>query len=190
MLIMSTLLMFSKGLTVVCIILKFKLLCRPLPAAICAEEAAASDGSLLDHGNTVAESDLLLGRQQRSTSGRYDIHFAGCCGCSLRSLHTADGEHLSLDRLSAVGSTMAAALSGEQSNLTSSDSVHTARFGGISPAGDDHSFAAPILVTGPEVELPAIEDAEEGREFAQSYLIADAVMNSFSTSLTTSNVMG
>ena len=89
---------FPKGFTEVFITLKYKLLCRPLPAAICAEEAAASVGSLFGHGHAVAESDLLLGRQKGKTSGRYDIHFAGCCGCSLRSLHTADGECLSLDK--------------------------------------------------------------------------------------------
>ena len=91
---------------------------------------------------------------------------------------------MSLYRLSAVSSTMASAGSGAQSSLTSSDSVRAARFGGVSPAGDN-SFAAPTLVTGPEVELPAIGDAEKGPEFAQSYFIADAAMNSLATSLTT-----
>ena len=84
---------------------------------------------------------------------------------------------------------MASAGSGEQSNMTSSDSVRTARFGGGSPVGDD-SFAAPTMVTGPEVGVQAHENADEGPAFAQSYLIADAVMNSLATSVTTSKVMG
>ena len=75
---------------------------------------------------------------------------------------------MSFDRSSAVISTMASVGSGDQSNVTSSDSGHAARFGGGSPVGDD-SFAAPTMVTGPEVELQASEDAEEGPEFAQPY---------------------
>ena len=54
---------------------------------------------------------------------------------------------------------MASAGSGEQSNVSSSDSIHTARFGGGSPVGDD-SFAAPTIVTGPRVEVQPTEDAD------------------------------
>ena len=47
----------------------------------------------------------------------------------------------------------------------------------------------PTMVSGPEVELQPVEDAEEGPGFAQSCITADAAMNSLATSLTTSNVL-
>ena len=66
--------------------------------------------------------------------------------------------------------------------MTSSDSARAACFGGGSPGGDD-SFAAPTMVTGSEVEVQPIEDADEGPEFAQSYLIASAAMSLSSVSV-------
>ena len=71
----------------------------------------------------------------------------------------------------------------------SSDSGRTARFGGGSPTGEE-AFAAPTLVSGPEEGPMALEDSTEGPEFADSYIIADAVMQSLTSSLTASNVCG
>ena len=66
---------------------------------------------------------------------------------------------------------------GDRSNLTSSDSGQTARLGGGSPIGDD-SFAMPVAAGDAEIELPAIEDGEDSRIFADSYMIAENVMAS------------
>ena len=62
---------------------------------------------------------------------------------------------------------MASAESRDQSNLTSSDSGRTARFGDGSPAGEE-AFAVPTLTEGSREENPAIEDSAEGPEFAES----------------------
>ena len=85
---------------------------------------------------------------------------------------------------------MASAGSGDQSNITSSDSGHTARFGGWSPVGGNEAFVAPTLVSGPDEEPVALEDVNGGPEFGNSYIIADAVMLSLSSSLSASNVLG
>ena len=84
---------------------------------------------------------------------------------------------------------MASAESRDQSNLTSSDSGRTARFGDGSPAGEE-AFAVPTLTEGSREENPAIEDSVEGPEFAESYVIAEAVMRSLESSLAASRVTG
>ena len=69
-----------------------------------------------------------------------------------------------------------------QSNHASSDSGRTARFGDGSPAGEE-CFAAPTLIEGAREEADlALEDLVEGPEFAESYVIADAVMRSMAAS--------
>ena len=78
---------------------------------------------------------------------------------------------------------------GDRSNLTSSDSGQTARLGGGSPIGDD-SFAMPVAAGDAEIELPAIEDGEDSRIFADSYMIAENVMASLTSSMTASHVLG
>ena len=70
---------------------------------------------------------------------------------------------------------MASAEGGDRSNLTSSDSGQTARFGGGSPIGED-SFAMPVAAGEAEIELPAIEDVGDGHLCADSYMIAENVM--------------
>ena len=87
------------------------------------------------------------------------------------------------------GSTMASAEGGDRSNLTSSDSGQTARFGGGSHIGDD-SFAMPVATGDAEVELPAIEDADDSHVFADSCMIAENVMASLTSSMTASHVPG
>ena len=84
---------------------------------------------------------------------------------------------------------MVSAESRDQSNLASSDSGRTARCGDGSPAGEE-AFAAPTLIGGPRREVPAIEDSGEGPEFVESYIIADVVMKSLTSSSTASHVMG
>ena len=84
---------------------------------------------------------------------------------------------------------MASAESRDQSNLTSSDSGRTARFGDGSPAGEE-AFAVPTLIEGSREENPAIEDSAEGPEFAESYVIGDAVMRSLESSLAGSRATG
>ena len=84
---------------------------------------------------------------------------------------------------------MASAEGGGRSNLTSSDSGQTARFGGGSPIGDD-SFAMPVITGDAEAELPAIEDGDGSHVFAESYMIADNVMASLTSSMTASHVLG
>ena len=69
---------------------------------------------------------------------------------------------------------MASTEGGDRSNLTSSDSGQTARFGGGSPIGED-SFAMPVAAGEAEIELPAIEDGDERHLFADSYMIAKNV---------------
>ena len=69
---------------------------------------------------------------------------------------------------------MASGESGDRSNLTSSDSGQTARFGGGSPIGED-SFATPATMGGAEVELSAIEDGDDSRVFADSHMIAEMI---------------
>ena len=84
---------------------------------------------------------------------------------------------------------MASAEGGDRSNLTSSDSGQTARFGGGSHIGDD-SFAMPVATGDAEVELPAIEDADDSHVFADSCMIAENVMASLTSSMTASHVPG
>ena len=78
---------------------------------------------------------------------------------------------------------------GDRSNLTSSDSGQTARFGGGSPIGEE-SFAMPVAVGEAEIELPAIEDGDDSHLFADSHLIAESVMKSLTSSVTASPVLG
>ena len=84
---------------------------------------------------------------------------------------------------------MASAGSGDCSNLTSSDSGYIARFDEGFPIGDE-SFAAPSIVSGPELELQAIEDADECPGFAEPCVIVDTVMASLASSLTASKLVG
>ena len=78
---------------------------------------------------------------------------------------------------------------GDRSNLTSSDSGQTARFGGGSPIGED-SFAMPVAAGEAEIELPAIEDGDDGHLFADSYMIVENVIASLTSSVTASHVLG
>ena len=84
---------------------------------------------------------------------------------------------------------MASAEGGDRSNLTSSDSGQTARFGGGSPIGDD-SFAMPVVAGDAEVELPAIEDGDDSQVFADSYMIVENVIAPLTSSVTASHVLG
>ena len=85
--------------------------------------------------------------------------------------------------------TVASTQGGDRSNLTSSDSGQTARFAGGPPVGEE-SFAMPVAVGEAEVELPAIEDGDDSHLFADSYLIADSVMKSLTSSVTAPQVLG
>ena len=85
---------------------------------------------------------------------------------------------------------MASTESRDQSNLASSDSGRTARFGDGSQAGEE-CFATPTLIEGAREEAkPALDDSVEGPEFAESYIIADVVMKSLESSLAASRVTG
>ena len=64
---------------------------------------------------------------------------------------------------------------GDRSNLTSSDSGQTARFGGGSLVGEE-SFAMPVAVGEAEIELPSIEDGDDSHIYAGSYVIAENVV--------------
>ena len=59
---------------------------------------------------------------------------------------------------------MVSAVSGELSNLASSDSGRAARFGGGLLAGGDESVAAPAVIVGHQEEPAALEDFVEGPE--------------------------
>jgi hypothetical protein len=84
---------------------------------------------------------------------------------------------------------MASTEGGDRSNLTSSDSGQTARFGGGSTAGEE-SFAMPVAAGEAEIELPAIEDGDDSHIDADSYVIAESVVASLTSSVTASHVLG
>ncbi|MFM7985381.1 MAG: hypothetical protein ACKPKO_39315, partial [Candidatus Fonsibacter sp.] len=68
----------------------------------------------------------------------------------------------------------------------------TARFG-ITSSEADEVFAAPAMAIGDQGEDQEghpFHDADEGPEFASSYIIADAVMQSLSSTVTASHVLG
>ena len=73
--------------------------------------------------------------------------------------------------------------------MTSSDSGQTARFGGGSPTGED-SFAMPVAAVEAGIELPAIEDGDDGHLFADWYMIAENDVASLTSSVTASHVLG
>jgi hypothetical protein len=118
----------------------------------------------------------LDGKKEKKDDGDCGSLPLGGCHGRWRCI-PSEGEHPSFDGLSAVSSTMASAESGDRSNLTSSDSGQTARFGGGPPTGDD-SFAMPVATGDAEVELPAIEDGDDSHVFEDSYMIAENVMAS------------
>ena len=66
----------------------------------------------------------------------------------------------------------------------------TARFGGGTPACCDETFAAPTLLTMHQEAPVALEEVIEGFDFGDSYIIADAVMQSLSSSMTASIALG
>ena len=73
----------------------------------------------------------------------------------------------------------------DQSNLASSDSGRTTRFGDGPPV--EECFAAPTMAEGAREEAsPVHEDSIEGPEFAESYIIADDIMKSLESSLAAS----
>ena len=84
---------------------------------------------------------------------------------------------------------MASTEGGDRSLLTSSDSGQTARFGGGSTAGEE-SFAMPVAAGEAEIELPAIEDGDDSHIDADSYVIAESVVASLTSSVTASHVLG
>ncbi|MFM7986156.1 MAG: hypothetical protein ACKPKO_43275 [Candidatus Fonsibacter sp.] len=68
----------------------------------------------------------------------------------------------------------------------------TARFG-VASSENECGFAFPATVAGPDdiAEVPQAQDADEGPEFsAKSFIIADVVMQSLSSTLTASHVIG
>ena len=48
----------------------------------------------------------------------------------------------------------------------------------------------PVAVGEAEIELPAVEDGDDSHLFADSYMIAESVMKSLTSSVTASRVLG